>query len=181
MSTTEMNNQVVETVLPTFDYMSEQTIEQTSVERIFLDYLFYLSKGDLDAWIQLWHENGIFEAAFGPAGTPSLVQGRSNIYNYLAFVLKAMEPVPGESKNWLFSDIKIYTTTEPETIIAEYRGRSRIAPTGRIYDQRYITRMTTSNGKITLFREYWNPLVFLDSLGSIDVAQDAFLSFTFGT
>jgi hypothetical protein len=161
--------------------MVAQTIEQTSAERAFLDNLFYLSNNDLDSWIQLWHEDGIYEVPFAPAGTATLVQGRSKVYDYMGFVLKAMEPVPGESKHWLFWDIKTYTTTEPETVIAEYKGRSKIALSGHIYTQRYIARVTTSNGKITLYREYWNPLIFLDGLGSLEVAQDAFASLSFGS
>lgn len=43
----------------------------------------------------------------------------------------------------------------------EYRGISEIIPTGRLYDQRYIGLFHVEEGKIALFREYFDPNVFV--------------------
>ena len=156
------------------------TVEAVTTRQAFLDNLRLLSENDLESWIALWDEDGAYELPFAPAGTPQRVQGRAKVREYMRLVLAAMSPVPGEAKHWQFWDITAYETTDPRTIIAEYKGRARLVPTGRIYSQTYIARVSTSAaGQITLYREHWNPLLFIEGLGSLEAAQQAFAALEF--
>lgn len=151
-----------------------------ATRQAFLDNLRLLSENDLDAWIALWDEDGIYELPFAPAGTPQRVQGRAKVREYMRLVLAAISPVPGEAKHWQFWDITPYEMTDPHTVIAEYKGRARLVPTGRIYSQSYIARVSTNaEGRIVLYREHWNPLYFIEGLGSLEAAQQAFAGLEF--
>lgn len=152
-----------------------------STRQAFLDNLRLLSENDLDAWIALWDEDGIYELPFAPAGTPQRVQGKEKVRDYMRLVLSAMSPVQGEAEHWQFWDIAVYETRDPRTILAEYKGRARLVPTGNIYSQTYISRVSTSaDGRIILYREHWNPLNFIAGLGSLEKAQTAFATLEFG-
>lgn len=154
--------------------------QQPDTRRAFLDNLRLLGENDLDAWIDLWDEDGVYELPFAPAGTPQRVQGKAKVREYMRMVLSAMAPVPGELPRWNFWDITIYDTQDPRTVIAEYKGRSQIAASERTYTQTYIARCSTGlDGKILLYREHWNPLNFIDGLGSLENAQRAFADLEF--
>jgi ketosteroid isomerase-like protein len=50
-------------------------------------------------------------------------------------------------------------------VAVEYHGVSEIVTTGRVYDQRYFGLFHIEDGKITLFREYFDPNVFARAFG----------------
>ena len=57
-----------------------------------------------------------------------------------------------------FFDLKLYPMQEPNWILAEYRGEIEVLSTGRPYNNRYCGLFQLRDGKIALFREYYNPL-----------------------
>ncbi len=61
-----------------------------------------------------------------------------------------------------FTDLRIHETTDPETIVAEMRGVGRLVETGAPYDMTYIAVVTVRDGRITNYRDYWNPLAVLE-------------------
>jgi ketosteroid isomerase-like protein len=44
-------------------------------------------------------------------------------------------------------------------VIVEFRGLADINMTGYRYDQRFIGIFHVENGKVTFFREYYNPVL----------------------
>lgn len=58
----------------------------------------------------------------------------------------------------------VHETTDPEKIIFEVEGFGRGIITGEPYEQRYICVVTTRNGRIVHYVDYWNPFVFLRAL-----------------
>ena len=151
-----------------------------STRQLFLDNLRLLSENDLEGWISLWDDDGAYELPFAPAGTPQRIQGKAKVRDYMGAVLAAMEPVPGEASRWQFWDIAAYETTDPRILFAEYKGRSQLRPSGRLYSQTYCARVSASaEGRILLYREHWNPMIFVDGLGSLAAAQDVFRDFEF--
>lgn len=50
-------------------------------------------------------------------------------------------------------------------MIVEYHGVTEVRTTGRVYDQRYFGLFHVEEGKIQLFREYYDPNVFAYAFG----------------
>ena len=59
-------------------------------------------------------------------------------------------------------DLRIHQTTDPETIVVEMRGVGRLVETDAPFDMTYIAVVTVRDGRITSYRDYWNPLAVLE-------------------
>lgn len=59
------------------------------------------------------------------------------------------------------SELVFYPMTDPEMVFTEFKGNVDIIPTKRRYEQSYGGFFHVQNGKITLFREYFNPAPFV--------------------
>lgn len=58
----------------------------------------------------------------------------------------------------------VHQTTDPDVAIVEVEGFGVGIPTGEPYEQRYVCVITTRNGRIVHYKDYWNPVVFLRAL-----------------
>ena len=63
------------------------------------------------------------------------------------------------------SQLVFYPMTDPEMVFAEWKGDVDIIPTGRKYKQNYGGLFHVEDGKITLFREYYDPAPFVYAFG----------------
>ena len=63
------------------------------------------------------------------------------------------------------SALIFYPMQDPQMVFAEFTGKVDIIPTGRVYDQRYGGLFHVVDGKIKLFREYYNPAAFKYAFG----------------
>jgi hypothetical protein len=54
---------------------------------------------------------------------------------------------------------------DPNTLYAEYRGEIEVLATGKPYNNIYAGLFKFRNGKILLYREYYNPMVFTEAWG----------------
>lgn len=61
-----------------------------------------------------------------------------------------------------------------ETICLEMAVKGHVVETGAPYLQKYISIIETRGGKISLYREYWNPLVSMDANGGREAWTAAF-------
>jgi ketosteroid isomerase-like protein len=53
-------------------------------------------------------------------------------------------------------------------IILEYSSHGRGVQTGKPCDNRYVSVITIHDRKVTHWRDYWNPVAVLDSVGGIE-------------
>ncbi len=114
---------------------------------------------DIAAWIDLWDDNGVFEFPFAPDGWPKRLEGKAAIADY-------MSGYPDHIDLHDFPYVEIHQTTAAQTIVVEMRAVGRLVETGNPYDMTYIAVVTVEDGRITRYRDYWNPLVVLqDSMG----------------
>ncbi|MEU4876757.1 nuclear transport factor 2 family protein [Streptomyces sp. NPDC021608] len=105
---------------------------------------------DVTAWVALWAEDAVMEFPFAPEGRPRRLEGREAIAAY-------MRPYPDHIDLHDFPDLLIHETTDPQTIVAEMRGVGRVVRTGGTFDMTYIAVVSVRNGRITSYRDYWNP------------------------
>jgi uncharacterized protein len=128
----------------------------TSPADLYRHSLRLLLDKNIPAWVALWAEDGVMEFPFAPDGRPRRLEGREAIAGY-------MRPYPDHIDLRDFPDLLIHQTTDPRTIVVEMRGVGRLVETGSPFDMRYIAVVTVRDGRITSYRDYWNPLAVLES------------------
>ncbi|MFI1397090.1 nuclear transport factor 2 family protein [Streptomyces sp. NPDC020681] len=112
--------------------------------QLLLDY-------DIKGWVALSDEDVVVEFPFAPDGFPKRLAGRAALGEY-------MRDYPDHIDIHAFPDLEIHETTNPDTIVAEMRAVGLFVASGEPYEMRYIVVMTARNGRITNWRDYWNPL-----------------------
>ncbi|MFI5673061.1 nuclear transport factor 2 family protein [Streptomyces cellulosae] len=109
---------------------------------------------DIAAWLDLWDDHGVFEFPFAPDGWPRRLEGKAAIADY-------MRGYPDHIDLHDFPYVEIHQTNAPQTIVVEMRAVGLLVATGSPYDMTYIAVVTVEDGRITRYRDYWNPLVVL--------------------
>lgn len=127
-------------------------------EQVIRDFLRLLSEKKMDAWIELWTEDAVQDMPFSPAGFPLRVEGREAIRKHYS-------NLPNTVGRMVFPDLVIYPMVDPNWVLAEYRGEIEVLATGRPYNNRYCGLFQLREGRIALFREYYNPIVFTQAFG----------------
>lgn len=119
------------------------------------------------SFVDLMSDDFVMEFPYARPGVPTRVDGRAAV---LAHLVKVGGDVSVDSA----SNLVVHETTDPEVVILEFDGHGRAVKTGEPYEQRYISVIRTRGGKITHFKDYWNPIQGLKAqLGSAVV--DAFI------
>lgn len=126
------------------------TVPMTAAE-LYRHGLRLLLEKDIPGWVDLWDEDGVLEFPFAPQGWPERLEGRQAIADY-------MRHYPDHVDLHDFPDVHIHRTTVPGTIVVEMRGVGRLVKTDSPFDMTYIAVVTVEDGRITSYRDYWNPL-----------------------
>ncbi len=113
---------------------------------------------DMTGWYDHLHDDIVMEFPFGPSvGMPARVEGKAACSAVFAAVVEGVQV--------RFDDIRVSPLAEPDRLVVEYTGYSE--PGGKVYDQTYISVQHYRDGKMILFREYWNALVVKDTFGDL--------------
>lgn len=121
-----------------------------------------------DAFPDFFAEDGVLECPFAPDGDMVQTIGQANIAAYF-----------GKLKGTLGSDgttlvAAYHGAADPTVTVLEYEATARNEHTGASYPQRYVALVKMHQGRIALYREYWNPLPVLKAFGGpIAVAAGA--------
>jgi uncharacterized protein len=111
---------------------------------------------DMRGFLTLWHDDAIAEFPFAPAGFPRRLDGIAAITDYLIDYPERLD-IAG------FSDLTVHQSTDPAVVIAEFTGTGTVVATGRPYKMPYIAVLTVREGKIAHYRDYWDPIVAVES------------------
>ena len=134
-------------------------MEHNPIAQIFAAHLALIGT-DVEAWSDLLAEDAVVEFPYAAAlGAPSRFEGKPAIYNH-------MKNAVAQLQNWVFTDIREYQTSIANVLLAEFHGEAVFVATGQPYQQDYVVRLETNNGKIIHYREYWNPAPIIELMGS---------------
>jgi ketosteroid isomerase-like protein len=128
----------------------------TAVELLQGSLDTFLAK-DMKGWTDRCDENVIAEFPFAPKGSPARIEGRAALYEYL-------RNYPSFIDVHKLPTMKIYATTDENVAIAEWSASGHVLSNGNPYEMSYATFVTFRDGLITNYREYWNPLAFLEAM-----------------
>lgn len=134
-------------------------VRRQKARQVVMDFLTGLEDKDMDRVNAVWAEDGVQEMPHRPSGWPLRVEGRDALIRQYA-------EWPNTAGRARFTDeLVFHPTTDPDTVVMEYRGVVEVLPTGRTYDQRYVGIITVKDGRIQLFKEYFNPALFAEAFG----------------
>jgi ketosteroid isomerase-like protein len=149
----------------TIDVQTSRDVRKEA-QQVFVRHTELLSSGRIPEWVDLFAEDGLLEFPYAPAGFPKSVRGKAALLAY-------MKNFP-EHFQVRFHGIVFHETADPSLVIAEFASEGIARATGRPYNQTYISVVETKDGLITRYRDFWNPLVAMEALGSIGSMVDAF-------
>ena len=142
-------------------------IRRQQTQQAVIDMLTSLEDKDMEKFASVWADDAVQEMPYSPEGFPTRISGKENLIAHYA----GWPETSGEAD--FTSKLVFYPMQDPEMVFAEYDGKVDIIPTGRLYEQQYGGLYHVTNGKITLFREYYNPIPFVWAFG-LDEEEGAF-------
>jgi len=134
-------------------------IQRQQTKQAVIDYLTSLEDKDMEKLASVWAEDAVLDMPYSPEGFPKRVEGKDNLTEHYA----AWPEISGKAN---FTEHLVFYPMQDSTMVfAEWRGDVEIIPTARNYNQRYGGLFHVVNGKIELFREYYDPIVFKYAFG----------------
>ena len=151
--------------------MTKEDDPAAAAQLIVQNYMFLFSQRRWEEWIELWAEDGVLEFPFAPAGRRSRYVGRAEILGYMKATAARMEArIKSEGLDYF----ELRPMQAPSSFCLEMAVKGRVLQTDAPYLQKYISIIETSSGRISLYREYWNPLVSIDANGGREAWTQAF-------
>jgi len=129
-------------------------------EETFRRLLELLPAKDMDAIADLWAEHGTAEFPFAVAASSRELVGREVIRGYLAGYADRLDVQEIERAS-------VHHTDRSDTVIVEFTASGRTVRTGEPYRLDYITVVTTEDGLITRYRDYWSPVAVAAATGTL--------------
>jgi ketosteroid isomerase-like protein len=105
---------------------------------------------------------------FALPGLPDRVEGKGTVVEFLEQFLGKER---GMFTGWDIHNIRIYPGGEPDLFFTELDGQGVVAQSGYQYRQKYITLFRVSDGRISHWREYLNPLRLQEAIASMKTGQ----------
>ena len=137
-------------------------IQRQQTRQVVLDFLTGLENKDMEKVNSVWAEDAVQDMPYVPDGWDHKIIGKEAlIAQYAGW--------PEIAKEASFTDALIfYPMQDPQTVYVEFEGEVQVVPTGRTYRQTYGSLFHVENGKITLYREYFDPREFKRAFGLAD-------------
>ncbi|MER5436377.1 nuclear transport factor 2 family protein [Streptomyces sp. NPDC002588] len=133
---------------------------------LFRHSLDLLAEARIEEWTDLFAEDGILEFPYPAWGVPSRMQGREAL---LAQMTMFREQLKVE-----FSEPEFYSAGEDGLVIAAFTGECTLLATGNRYQQTYLSVVRFEQGRIALYRDFWNPWLVMEAAGG-ELAWKQFL------
>ncbi len=127
----------------------------------YLRELILRELGDIltpgEGFIGLFDKNGVMEFPYAPEGGVAKLEGEQEMLEYFAKVGDLLDIDE-------FIHDHTYLTADQQTAILEFHCHGKFIPTGAPYNQKYISVISIADGKITHYKDYWNPEVIQKGL-----------------
>lgn len=121
-------------------------------EATVLSFFTLLMKGDLDGFGKIWADDAVQEHPFGFEGLAPALTGREEILDDYRRMFR-------NRRDLEFTVYQVHRTLDPDCLIVEARGVSKVGETGGTYDNRYVALFRLREGTIVLNRFYFNPII----------------------
>ena len=126
------------------------------------------ARQDVEGMADVLAEDIVFEMPFALPGLPDRVEGKRTVVDFLERFLGKGR---GMFTGWDLHNIRIYPSGDPELFFTELDGQGVVAQSGYQYRQKYIILFRISEGRISHWREYLNPLPLQAAIASIQTGK----------
>lgn len=132
---------------------------KAAAQNAFKNHLEFLSTGQIEKWVDLFENDGVLEFPYGPKDFPKKVQVKKELFEYMRNFPKHFKVE--------FQNLHFHATEDPTLVIAEFTSEGYAISTGKPYNQKYISVVTTdTEGKILKYVDFWNPMVALEAINA---------------
>jgi ketosteroid isomerase-like protein len=131
--------------------MAEAEMHESVAIKVFKRFLHYSETNAWDDLADLYSVDAVIEIPFVPPGVPTTSQGREvhrARFRQIGTLLRFTSA----------SSVRLYQTTNPDVIVAEYDLSGEVISNGKTFTLSYIMVVTVKNGEIVHSRDYGNPL-----------------------
>ena len=126
-------------------------------------------KQDVQGMADVLADDIVFEMPFlALPGLPNRVEGKGTVVEFLEQFLGKER---GMFTGWDLSNIRIYPGGDPDLVFAELDGQGVVVKSGYQYRQKYIILFRVSDGHISHWREYLNPIPLQEAIASMQTGQ----------
>jgi len=119
-------------------------------EKTLNQMLTYLAAEDFDSIFELWADESALEIAFMPDHELRRVEGKANVQAFF----KAVNS--GQLGEINLTVNAVMPMLDPNVFFAEYTGEAKVKTTGSTYKMDYLGLFKFSEGKIVLWKEYYD-------------------------
>lgn len=138
-------------------------------EEIVSRFLEAEGKQDVQGMADVLADDIVFEMPFlALPGLPNRVEGKGTVVEFLEQFLGKER---GMFTGWDLHNIRIYPSSDPDLVFAELDGQGVVVKSGYQYRQKYIILFRISDGRISHWREYNNPIPLQAAMASTQPAQ----------
>jgi ketosteroid isomerase-like protein len=138
------------------------SLRKTHLEAWLETGLNCLLAKNVAGWVDHWADEGRIEFPFAPAGYVEKVEGKTAIAEY-------MSSLPAKFDFRRFDIVAAYSDASRQQAVVEFTCEGTAIETGRPYNQHYVALLTfDEEGKILVYRDFWNPLVAIQAFGGAE-------------
>ena len=107
-----------------------------------------------DTFVDMFAQDGVLEYPFAPPGLNTPLKGQDAIIANFQRIRKLLRIDS-------VTNVSQIEVSDPNTVILEFYGRGEGVVTGEAYEQRYVSIIRLHDGRITHYKDYWNPIAVL--------------------
>jgi uncharacterized protein len=141
---------------------------QNTGEDVVTELLEAQKNQDVQGMADLLAESISFEMPFAPPGLPDRVAGKDTVVKFLE---RFFDKQNGMFTGWDVHNVRIYPGSDPLLFFTEMEVRAVVAQSGYEYRQKYMILFRVSDGRISLWREYLNPIPLQAAIASMQTGQ----------
>jgi ketosteroid isomerase-like protein len=113
---------------------------------------------DGEDYFDLLADDVVFEYVISVPGYPRRVQGRQN-------VVELYRGYDDHLRVHSADGLRIHRDREASVVVLEYEVHGESVPTGRPYDNRFVSIITVRDAKVVSWRDYLDPIAVLEATG----------------
>ncbi|MEN3306857.1 MAG: hypothetical protein V7603_3059 [Micromonosporaceae bacterium] len=133
----------------------------SSAREVFQRAVDLMRADDIDAWLDLCHDDIVMEFPFAPSPAPRRIDGKESLGTHLKGRAARRLSAPK------VENVVVHECSDPATVIAEMTIRGEGSP-----DRPAIAVIQVRDGLMSLYRDYYNPMDLMAS--GPDTAAEVF-------
>ena len=109
-------------------------------------------------YFDLLADDVVFEYVISVPGYPRRIEGRQHIVDLYSNYDDYMTVHTADN-------LHVYQDPNASVVVLEYEVHGRSVQTGRPYDNHFVSIVTAKDNKVTLWRDYLDPIAIFDAAG----------------